>query len=75
MFVEMEYLGRIYIFSAICQLGALSPTSTKSQPFVLMFSIVSVEVCQLIFLGILVLFNLVIFCLEIVLDFDGFVQY
>ena len=71
----MEYLGRIYIFSAICQLGALSPTSTKNQPFVLMFSIVSVEVCQLIFLGILVLFILVILYLKIVLHFDGFVQY
>ena len=50
-------------------------TSTKSQPFVLMLSIVSVEVGQLIFLGNLILFYLIIFCLVIVLDYDGLVQY
>ena len=64
----MEYLGGIFISSVLC---ALSPTSTKSQPCVLMFSIVSVEVCQLILLGILVLIYLVIFSLEIAPDCDG----
>ena len=67
----MEYLGGVFISSVLC---ALSPTSTKSQPCVLMFSIVSAEVCQLTFLGIPILIYLVIFCLEIVPDCDGVVQ-
>ena len=71
----MEYLGECYILVQFVTLVRSAQTNTKSQPFVLMLSIVSVEVCQLIFLGNLVLFYLVIFSLEIVPDYDGQVQY
>ena len=75
MFVEMENLGEFYILVQFVTLVHSAQTSTKSQHFVLMLSIVSVEVCQLIFLGNLILFYLVIFCLETVLDYGGLVQY
>ena len=75
MFVEMKYLGGIYILVLFVNLVHLTQASTKSQPFVLMFSIVSFEVCQMVFLGISVLLNWVTFCLVILPYFDGFVQY
>ena len=54
------------MFSILVQIAnfdSLTQVSTKSQPFVLMLSIVSAEVGQLIFLGILIYFfaNLVLF--------------
>ena len=71
----MENLGEFYILVQFVTLVHSAQTSTKSQAFVLMLSIVSVEVCKLIFLGNLVLLYLVIICFEIVPDYDGLVQY
>ena len=73
MFVEMENLGGFNIFVQFITFMYPTQTSTKSQPFVLRLSIVSVEVGQLIFLGHLILFYLIIFCLVIILDYDGLV--
>ena len=75
MFVELENLGGFNISVQFITFMYPTQTSTKSQPFVLRLSIVSVEVGQLIFLGNLILFYLIIFCLVIILDYDGLVQY
>ena len=75
MFVEMENLGGFNISVQFITFVYPTQTSTKSQPFVLRLSIVSVEVGQLIFLGNLILFYLIIFCLVIIPDYDGLVQY
>ena len=75
MFVEMENLGGFNISVQFITFVHPTQTSTKSQPFVLRLSIVSVEVGQLIFLGNLVLLYLIILCLVIVPDYDGIVQY
>ena len=75
MFVEMENLGGFYICVQFTTFAHQTQASTKSQPFVLKFSIVSVEVDQLIFLGNLILLYLIILCLVIMPDYDGLVQY
>ena len=75
MFVEMENLGEFNISVQVISFVYPTQTSTKSQPFVLRLSIVSVEIGQLIFLGNLILFYLITFCFVIVLDYDGLVQY
>ena len=71
----MENLGGFNISVQFITFMYPTQTSTKSQPFVLRLSIVSVEVGQLIFLGNLVLLYLIIFCLVIIPDYDGLVQY
>ena len=64
MFVEMEKLGGFDISVQFITFVYPTQTSTKSQPFVLRLSIVSVEVGQLMFLGNLsfVLFNHILPC-------------